>query len=190
MDVRFPDMKGLENAQMRKEKREQPPMERTWVRIGITAGEIYPGDGFLDRRTKASLFHAYTPESKGHWLFTYGRMPDDEYDLEVWCLSETDPRTGKPARENINSHDVYIHREASGKVDAYIDCSRKGFTYCNMDTSLEPKAHVVVAVNFHLGMLPEWKRIRQSAHELLLSFEVKETPVGASSPLSAASASR
>jgi len=181
IEVRFPDMKGLENAQLREEKRRQPLREKTWIRIGINAGEIYPGDGFLDRRTNSTLFNVYSPEMKGHWLFTYERMPDDEYDLEVWRLSGTDPRTSKPARESDSTRDIYIHREPSGNVDVYIGCGRpsvpSGIGTCNLETSLAPKAQVAVRVSFRRELLPEWKRIQQSARDLLLSFEVDPSPI-------------
>jgi hypothetical protein len=183
IDVRFPDMKGLENAQIREEKRRQPLQEKTWIHIGINAGEIYPGDGFLDRRTERTLlqYQPHTPEGRENWLFTYERMPEDEYGLEVWRLSETDPTTGRPAREDRNALDIYIHRDASGKVDTFISCKYPsvpgGIGKCNAGTHLEPKAKAVVRINFRRGMLPDWQRICQSARDLLMSFEVDPASV-------------
>ncbi|MDR1062611.1 MAG: hypothetical protein LBL48_01530 [Azoarcus sp.] len=176
IEARFPDMKGLENAQLREENRRQPLQEKMWIRISITAGESYPGDGFLDRRTNSTLFNIYSPKSIGHWNYTYERMPEDEYGLEVWRLSSIDPRTGKPARESDDTEDIYIHRESSGNVDAHIRCGRprtpKGIGRCRIETSLAPKAQAVVDIAFRRGLLPEWKQIQQSARNLLLSFEV------------------
>ena len=176
MDVRFPDMKGLENAQLWEEKRRQPLQEKTWIYIWVNAGETYSGDGFLDRLTNGTLFSASLPGRKVYWWNTYERMPEDEYGLEVWLLSGTDPRTGKPARESHTTNDIYIHRGSSGNVDTYISCGRpsvpSGIGNCNLTTSLAPKAQVVVKVMFRRGLLPEWKRIQQSVRELLLSFEV------------------
>ena len=176
IDVRFPDMKGLENAQLRKERNQRPWNKNNWFHIGINAGEIYPGDGFLDRRTNATLF---APESKGRWAYAYERMPEDEHGLEVWRLSDIDPRTNKPARESDDARDIYIHRDTSGKVDTYISCSRSrpnvpnGTGICELGTHLEPKAKVKLSVRFRCGLLSEWQKIRQSARDLLLSFEVK-----------------
>jgi len=171
IEARFPDMKGLENALLREEKRRQPLQEKTWIYIGINAGEIYSGDGFLDRLTNASL-----PGNKAYWWDTYERISEDKYGLEVWLLSGTDPRTGKPARESHTTNDIYIHRGSSGNVNTYISCGRpsvpSGIGNCNLTTSLAPKAQVVVKVMFRRGLLPEWKRIQQSVRELLLSFEV------------------
>ena len=195
MDVRFPDMKGLENAQMREERRRLfLSQDNPWIGIGINAGKHYPGDGFLDRQTNARLFHINTPESKGHWLFTYERMPEDEYGLEVWRLSEINPKTGKPAREDSSARDIYIHRDALGKVDTYISCKHPsvptGIGTCNAETHLEPKADVVVKINFRRGLLPEWQRIRQSARDLLMSFEVEPASEESLYPLPTAQASQ
>jgi len=185
MDVRFPDMKGLENAQLWEEKRRQPLQEKTWIYVWVNAGETYPGDGFLDRRTNSSLFNADPSKMKGHWLFTYERMPEDEYELEVWRLSGTDPRTGMPARESHTTNDIYIHRDSSGNVDVYISCGRprvpSGIGSCNLATSLVPKSQVEVNVMFRRGLLPEWKRIQQSVRELLLSFEVEPSSLSLAS---------
>ncbi|MBP9712797.1 MAG: hypothetical protein KBD60_03785 [Sterolibacterium sp.] len=194
MDVRFPDMKGLVDAQTREDKRRQPLREDSWLYVGITAGEHYPGDGSLDRLTNGHLFHAYTPESKRYWGDTYMRLPEPVFGLEAYVLSGTDPRTGKPARESEDTNDVYIHRLPSGKVDAFIDCGRTfvpgGVARCDMYYSLEPKAHVGVNASFRRGLLPEWQQIQQSSRELLLSFEVKDSSAGASRPEPAAPTSR
>jgi hypothetical protein len=181
IEVRFPDMKGLENAQLRKENRRQPLQEKTWIRISINAGEIYPGDGFLDRLTHGSLFSSSIPGRKEYWWNTYERMPADEYGLEVWRLSGIDPRTGKPARESDIAKDIYIHRESSGNVDTYIDCRRPsvptGIGKCNLETHLAPKAQAVVKINFRHGLLAEWEKIQQSVRDLLLSFEVEPSSI-------------
>jgi hypothetical protein len=66
--------------------------------------------------------------------------------------------------------------DASGKVDTFISCGHPGapggIGKCNAGTHLEPKAKVVVNINFRRGMLPEWQQIRQSVRDLLMSFEV------------------
>jgi hypothetical protein len=186
IEARFPDMKGLENAQLREEYRRQPLQEKMWIMISIKAGERYPGDGFLDRQTDATLFNIYTPKSIGHWRYTYERMPKDEYGLEVWRLSGIDPRTGKPARESNTTEDIYIHRESSGNVNVHIRCGRpsvpNGIGICHLGTSLASKAQAVVDIGFRRGLLPEWKKIQQSVRNLLLSFEVDPSSSSDTSP--------
>ncbi|MDR1461782.1 MAG: hypothetical protein LBI68_01400 [Azoarcus sp.] len=178
MDVRFPDMKGLENAQIREEMRRQPLKENSWLRISIIGGEDYPGEGFLDRSTDSELFNTDAPEYNGHWSHTYARMSDTEYGLEAWYLSGIDPRTGKPARESSDTSDIYLYRDAYGKIDVYITCSRpsvpEGIGTCNVHSVLGEKAAFVLKISFRRGLLPEWQNILQSARELLLSFKVKQ----------------
>jgi hypothetical protein len=180
-------MKGVENAQIREEKiqeekRRQPLPESRWIDIGILAGEVYPGDGFLDR------FASYLDMPSKYWRSNYKRLPDDEYGLELWVLSDVDPRTGKPGRESRNTNDVYIHRDASDKVDVYIRCGNYhvpgGVSRCHMEFSLEPKAQVEVKVGFRRRLLPEWQKIQESARDLLLSFEIKEASTERSSSMS------
>jgi len=55
MDVHFSDMKGLVDAQARKEKRRQPLRERTWLYVGVSADKSYYGDGSLDRLSRVVL---------------------------------------------------------------------------------------------------------------------------------------
>ncbi|MDR3352677.1 MAG: hypothetical protein LBO00_06725 [Zoogloeaceae bacterium] len=104
MDVRFPDMKGLENFQIRTEKRKQSIHENMWLSVGIMAGESYAGDGFLDRRAS----YIYKPGE--YWWNNYKRLPDDFHGLEVYVVADLDPRTGKPGWESTDTLDVYIHR--------------------------------------------------------------------------------
>ena len=197
MDVRFPDMKGLENWKIRDQKSRQPLKENMWFYIGINSGEHNPADGFLERRAERISLSTNTRHNVS-WLDTFERMPEDEYELEVWQLSSTDPRTGRPARESVGAafRDIYVHRDPSGHVDAYIDCSKpsvpNGIGTCTLDISLAPKARAEVSILFRRGLLPEWKQIEQSSRKLLLSFEVDPSAAAtaASAPASAQQASR
>lgn len=187
MDVRYPDMKGLVDEGARKEKRQQSLQEDTWLYVGISAGEDYPGDGFLDRRTrniKGDLFDDGDGEFKGHWNYSFQRQPDTQHGLDAFFLSGIDPRTGKPARESEDTHDTFVHRLPTGRVDAFIQCGRTyvpgGVASCGMSSSLEPEAHVEVRVRFRRDLLPKWQSIQKSVHQLLLSFEVKAALVDVS----------
>jgi len=90
-----------------------------------------------------------------------------------------DPKTGKPARESSLTEDVYLQRQATGKVETHIVCRRtsvpEGVASCNMKFTLEPKAHAGINVRFRSGLLPEWKKIKVSVRDLLQSFEIKNS---------------
>ncbi|MCA3239489.1 MAG: hypothetical protein ING32_15145 [Curvibacter sp.] len=176
IDVRFPDMKGLENQTMRDEHRSYDlNPENPWISIGINAGEIYPGLGAKAREGRAKKLW----ERSEYWWNNYARLPSDIYGLEAYVPSGTDPKTGKPARESDSTYDIYIHRDTSGHVDIYIQCGRTsvpgGISSCGLEFGLEPKAEVAVTVRFYPKLLQEWKTIKESVTGLFLSFEVKET---------------
>jgi hypothetical protein len=175
MDVHFPDMKGLVDAQTREEKRRQPLRERTWLYVVVSADKSYYGDGSLDRLSRVVLKHDEYPGD--YWRNNYVRLPDEEYGLEVYVVAGTDPHTGKPARESSLTEDIYLQRQSTGKVETHIVCGRasvpQGVARCGMRFTLEPKAHVGIKVSFRAGLLPEWKKIKVSVRDLLQSFEIK-----------------
>lgn len=176
MDVRYPDMKGLENAEVREQKRRQRLADTPWLYVGVVTGEDYPGTGFLDRQAHATLHRRPPPELKGHWRFIYERLPGAPHGLEAYALSAIDPRTNRPARESPNTEDVFIHRNAEGRADTYIRCSNTpvpGGANCELSFALEPKARAEVNVSLRRGLLPEWQPIQEAVRRLLLGFEVR-----------------
>lgn len=175
----FPSIKhwadGTANLSHNTEKKEPR------LYVGISAGEDYPGKGFLDRiagTLEGNVLHQGAGEHKGSWPYTYLRQQEKQHDLEVFLLYKTDPRTQKPARLSEDTYDIFIHRLPSGEVDTYIECRRTyvlgGVATCGMNSSLAPKAEVQVRVSFARNLLPKWREIQRAAHGLLLSFEVKE----------------
>ena len=78
--VRFPDMAGLSSPEMWKDyekysdynwKDYYDPIKSItpWIRVGFRSGEIYPGDGFLDRYVNATL--AFNAEREGYKALLY-----------------------------------------------------------------------------------------------------------------------
>lgn len=176
MDVRFPDMKGFENGQLREDyRRHKLKPEDPWLSIGINAGEIYPS---LGARATDGLAKTLWTKSE-HWWNNYERLPVNVHELEAYVVPGLDPRTGKPARESDSTNDIYIHHETPDHVDTYISCGRTsvpgGISRCRMHFGLEPKAKVAVSVSFDPALLPKWQLIRQSVFDLFLSFEVKNS---------------
>lgn len=176
MDVHFPDMKGLVDWQARQEKKRQPLRENTWLRVSISAGKYYYGDGSLDRLSRVVLKPEEYPGD--YWWNNYVRLSEEKYGLEMYEVAGTDPN-GKPARESNRTTDIYLDRDQNGKVETHITCRHAykphGVDTCRMRYTLEPKGQVGVSVGFRRGLLPEWQKIKLSVRELLLSFEVKES---------------
>ena len=176
IEARFPDMRGLENAELREEYRSYNlNPDNPWVSFTINAGENYPGLGANARNGLAKQLW----EKSDYWMYNFERLPEDKYGLEAYVVSGSDPRIGKPARESDDTYDIYIQRDATGHVHTYIECGRTsvqgGISSCRISFGLEPKAKVAVRVSFYPKLLPHWKDIQQKTRDLLLSFEVKET---------------
>lgn len=178
MDVRFPDMKGLVDWQTRKEKRRQSLHESTWLRVSVSAGKHYYGDGSLNRLAGVVLKPDEYPGD--YWWNNYVKLPENKYGLEVYVVAGPDPKTGEPARESHRTKDIYLQRQPTGKVDTHITCERprvsSGVARCRMKFTLEPKAHVGIEVRLRPALLPEWRKIKVSVRDLLLNFEAKGKP--------------
>ena len=176
--ARFPDMRGLENAQLQEELRSYSlNPDNPWLNMTINSGENYPSMGANARNGLAK--HLWEPSP--YWWNNYERLPEDVYGLEAYVLSGVHPETGLPAREQHNTEDVYIQRDPSGHVNTYIACSKTtvpgGVGTCSLFFGLEPEAKVDVTVMFRPSLLPHWKEIQESSRNLLLSFEVQDATI-------------
>lgn len=176
MEVRFPDMKGLENWDLRQEHRAYDlNPDNPWIYIGINAGEHYPT---LGAKARNGLAKKLWQKSDDWWGHNFEQEPGDFYGLEKYVVTGLDPRNGKPARESDETYDIYIYRDtSSGDVETYISCGKTsvpgGIARCDLDFGLEPNAKVAVTVSFYPKLLPRWREIQESVRTLLLSFEVK-----------------
>ena len=189
MNVRFPDMKGLETMELKEAHRNyRLKPENPWIDISINAGSIYPSMG---KNANSGLAKKLWEKSE-YWFANYERAPQlDTAGLEAYVVAGTDPRTGKPARESDSTDDIYIHK-ATSHVETFISCGRTsvpgGVATCHMHFGLEPKAKVRVDAGFSPTLLKEWRAIKESVTGLFLSFEVEETfATGAAVPSSASS---
>lgn len=173
MDVRFPDMKGLEDRQTREEKRKEPLSEKSWLYVGVTAGSSYYGPKSLTRSAAELLKPEEHPSE--YWWNNYIHLPEKEYDLDVYVVAGNHPVSGEPARESSFTKDIYLELSPSGDVETYISCGRKsvpkGIANCSLSFLLEPKAGVSVSILFRRGLLSEWRIIKTSVSSLLLSFQ-------------------
>jgi len=184
-DVRYPDMAGKSSAELRKEKHEEMLSTTTWLRVGIRSGEIYPGDGFMDRGFQHGLNRPSTFP-----LSNFEKLNETQYGLEVYAPKGIDPTTGNPWRQHRDAEDAFIYRNSANQVETEIRCGndeRLGERYrrirqCSHDFSLEPQAKAWVTVHYRRGLLPEWRRIQDSVRALIFSFKVNAPGGAASAP--------
>lgn len=167
--VRHPDMVGLSTPELRQEKKEENIYTTMWLSVGISSSNNYPGDGFLDRRTRAAVD---IPNEVLKYR-NYEKLPDEQYGLTVYAASGVDPKTNKPYRQDDDAKDVFIYRNADGKVITYIDCSNRQIksVRCEHTVSLEPAIKAKVYINYRRELLPEWQKIQESVTQLIYSFK-------------------
>lgn len=174
--VRLPDMAGLSSNELRLHKQNQKMRDTMWISVGFNTGEVYPGDGFLDRRTNAM-------GKPGNILKyeQYEQLLDQFHGLTVYAAGGIDPKTNKPYREDTDAHDIFVHRNDSGKVDTYIRCSNRNVPAppCTQDFSMEPNVKARVYVSYRRGLLPEWQQIQASITQLILSFKAADPALAA-----------
>jgi hypothetical protein len=164
--VRFPDMAGESTPELRDDKTNQTIFETTWMNVGITTGKLFPDSGFLDRR----LSHINDPGQ-----LQYELLPASQNGLIAYEPSGIDPKTQRPWREHADGPRIYVHRDESGAVDAYIRCSNQPHESapCEHTFSLEPRMTAKVEISYRRGLLPHWREIQASASQLILGFEAR-----------------
>jgi len=182
IEARFPEMRCQDNEEMREDRRRNfLSRENPWIGITINSGEIYPTLGARATDALAKAVTESIDKPTKFWFDNFERLPISPFGLEAYVVTGIDPRSGKPANEDRNSKDIFIHRAATGTADTYIACRKverqQGVATCGMSFVMEPKAQVYLTVSFARSQLPQWHKIRQSTLDLLASFEVRENPV-------------
>jgi len=181
--VRYPDMQLADSYATEKEKKTESIYRTMWLDVGVTSGEIYPKDGFLDR-VFACLIRATAPATCGvkvYWWHDYELLAKSEHGLMAYALKGIEPKSGLPAREQKNTDDVFAAKDKQGRVRTYISCSNVGHEAapCGHSFSMEYDGmHADVSVKYRRGLLPHWQDIQDKVTKVILSFVVqpKDSP--------------
>lgn len=179
-DVRYPDMQLIDSYATEKEQKSQSIYTTTWIRVGVRSGEIYPKDGFLDRLFACLVRSTAPPRCNTVWWGNdYERLPKSEHGLMVYALKGIEPKSGQPTREQKNTKDVFVAKDAQGRVRTYIDCSNVGHEAapCGHTFSMEYDGmHADISVKYRRGLLPHWQDIQSKVTQALLGFVVQAQP--------------
>lgn len=170
-DVRYPDMAGLSSPEMERDKSKTTIFKTMWISVGVNTGEIYPGDGFLDRIVNRVLnVDEHTSKFR-----IYEKLPFWNYGLTLYAPAGIDPETKKPYRLHDFAEDIFIYRDDSGKVITYIKCSNTPgkSAPCRQVFELQGAANAKIYFSYRRDLLPEWKEMQGSIGKLILSFEAK-----------------
>jgi len=184
--VRYPDMRSLDEAEMRADyERYHPimvPMEYglkdkdPWLDGGISSGNRYPGLGFLDRRS-ADLLDPAQQSTSEKFVFE----PTPIKGLELYVRSGKHPHSGEPLRYTTFGNDTYIHRTPQGKVTTYIRCGYRAGTqqlaWCEQTWSMESRGlGIKVDVMYRPGLLPQWQDIQTKVSQFILNWRDPTAP--------------
>lgn len=179
-DVRYPDMQMIDSYATENEQKSQSIYTTMWIRVGVRSGEIYPKDGFLDRRFACLVRSTAPPRCGGekvYWWDDYERLPKSEHGLTVYALKGVEPKSGQPAREDKTfAKDVFVAKDKQGRVRTYIDCSNVGHEAapCGHTFSMEHDGmHANIEVSYRRGLLPYWQDIQAKVTQALLGFVVQ-----------------
>jgi len=174
IDFRWPDMVAASTQELKAERRNASINETMWMFFGVGAGHSYHQDGlFLERL--ASSVGRYAP-------FKYEKLPKAQHGLTVYTPVGVDPGTRVPFKSDSRDKDIFVHHNADGEVDAYIECSNVGIASapCGHTFSLAPHIKAEIRVHYRRGLLPEWQSIQTQIVRLIESWEID--PAQAQSP--------
>ncbi|MGP5495526.1 hypothetical protein ACTXNC_12700, partial [Psychrobacter celer] len=139
-----------------------------WVSVGVNSGDRYYGAGGIDRI--GSDITIASPSK--HAVFTYAKLPDAQYGLEVYAPPGIDPKTNTPWREDDYAEDVFIQRDDNGMITTYIKCSNRDVERppCTHYFDLEPEMGLDVYVSYSRYVLKDWQQIEQVVKKVILGF--------------------
>jgi hypothetical protein len=169
VQFRYPDMATLSSPEMWKDKKSKNIYQTDWMSFGVTTGNRYPGNGFLDR-FMVGMIHGggYTGDQ------TYRQQPP-EHGLDVYVLDSVSPNSGKPHRED--GDDWFFAKNAQGHLIADIRCSNVPHEAapCRHNFSLEFNGVAAqVDVSYRRGMLVNWQDIQRKVTAMILGFRAQE----------------
>ena len=139
-----------------------------WVSVGVNSGNRYYGTGGIDRIGQGTI-NAMPDE---HPVFTYAKLPDTQFGLEVYAPPGVDPKTNTPWRDARSAKDIFIQQNEGGVITTYIECSNRDVERppCTHYFDLEPDMKLDVYVSYSRYVLKDWQQIEQVVRAALLGF--------------------
>ena len=139
-----------------------------WVSVGVNSGDRYHGKGAVHRIGDGTI--VARPDEIP--VYTYKKLPDTQFGLEVYASPGINPKTNTPWREDDYAEDVFIQRDEGGVIVSYIKCSNRDVKRppCTHYFDVEPEMGLYVYVDYSRYVLKDWQRIEQVVREALLNF--------------------
>lgn len=184
-DVRYPDMVGLINNEMYKNRRSYTIYNTPWISVGINSWSTFDG-GHQGLVNRAKALENYNPELP--WS-NYKRVPQKVFGLETYMVhiekgqeqryvfeqkdGQDEPIVSIKKYDN-DEPDVYVHRHpTTHKVETYISCNHTkiGQALCQQWFDLSDDLQVRVDVMYRREELAKWQEIQTAVKKLVLSFK-------------------
>lgn len=139
-----------------------------WVSVGVNSGSRYLDTNGIDRIANGRI----NARPDRHPVFTYAKLPETQFGLEVYAPPGIDPKTNTPWREARSAKDVFIQRDDNGTIATYIKCSNRDVERppCSQYFDLEPDMKLDVYVSYSRYVLQDWQQIEQVVRKALLDF--------------------
>lgn len=165
--LRYPDWATLAEPGARQDFRQAGVATSQWVLFGVTSGEFYPKDGFVDRMANVTRI----PLSP-YPLDQYERVHSDYPGLHAFGIKGTYPETGQPWRTRDSARDIFVARDRNGHATTYIACNNyPRNASCHQSWSLE---HIGIKTEVTAGyprrMLDHWKELQKGGTAQVLAF--------------------
>lgn len=161
------------NSALVKEREEELKATRStdddWHRVSISAQSATFNPNFLD--DSVADYYQKIPDTESP-IFSYW-APNGEYfhGLQVNIHPGIDPKTGKPWREDSKAEDIFIYRDAEGRVQSIIRCTNQTpVQTCGHRFKFPDEMGILIKLFYTRGNLPEWRELEQTAIELVLNF--------------------
>lgn len=138
-----------------------------WISVSVSSGDRYHGAGAVHRIGDGTI-----SASDVNPVYTYAKLDNVQYGLEVYAQPSIDPNINKPWREDSNAEDVFIQRDETGQILTYIKCSNREVPSppCSHKFDLEPQMGLYVNVQYSRHNLEDWQQIEQVVRQQILSF--------------------
>ena len=140
-----------------------------WVSVSVHSGNRYHGKGAVHRIGDGTI-NAMPDE---HPVYTYAKLSETQFGLEVYAPPGIDPKTNTPWRNARSAKDIFIQRNGKDVITTYIECSNRDVERppCSHYFDLEPEMGLYVYVSYSRYVLKDWQRIEQVVREALLEFK-------------------
>jgi hypothetical protein len=159
-DILYPEMLGV--TPQTATRRQQATIETSmWLSVTVLAGTHDRGEHFLAQAE-------HNLHQPALWKFPLKTMARPLYGLTGYA-----PERGSPMDKRHKS--LYVHRNAQGQVDTYIECSNRPWLSapCTLHADLRPAMRASLEIHFRRDLLGSWADMQRAVIQVMASFKTQ-----------------